>query len=69
MHNMVHELYAIKAAMEHYCLWLISAGVVSLKCNEGASGIHGFPLDLQPHLCEDGVVSCAKIFGSKFSIP
>ena len=65
---MVHEVYAIKSGMEH-SLWLITAGVVSLQCNEGASGIHGFPMDLQPHTCEDGVVNCAKIVGSKFSIP
>ena len=38
---------------------------VGFHCNDGASGIHGFPLDLQPHLCDDGVASCAKITGSK----
>ena len=36
-------------------------------CYEGTSGIHGFPLDLQPVNCEAGVVNCAKIAGSKLS--
>ena len=56
--------------VEHFCDdCTVGSGTVSLQCNEGASGIHGFPLDLQPHTCEDGVVNCAKIVGSKFSIP
>jgi hypothetical protein len=44
---------------------IITSGVFSFKCNAGTSGILGFPLDLQPVPCEDRVVNCAKITGSK----
>ena len=43
------------------------SGVTSLKCNEGSSGIHGFPLEIEPAECDAGVVNCAKIRGSKYS--
>merc|ERR1712215_174466 len=42
----------------------VAQGVTSLKCNEGSSGIHGFPLEIEPKECEAGVVNCAKIRGT-----
>ena len=37
-----------------------------MKCNEGSSGFHGFPEELEPKDCDAGVVNCAKITGSKY---
>merc|ERR1711970_1463005 len=42
----------------------VAQGVTSLKCNEGSSGIHGFPLEIEPKECDAGVVNCAKIRGT-----
>ena len=47
---------------------LFLSGVASLKCNSGTSGIHGFPEDLEPADCDDGVLNCAKITGSKLKL-
>ena len=43
-------------------------GIVSLRCNSGTSGIHGFPVDLVPADCDDGTLNCAKITGSKLEL-
>merc|ERR1712098_296773 len=43
---------------------LFAEGVTSFKCNEGTNGLHGFPLDIEPHDCEAGVINCAKTTGT-----
>ena len=35
----------------------------SLKCNDGME-FHGFPAEIQEHLCDPGIQNCVKIFGS-----